>query len=209
MSHHTFYGVKHLLLYAATFKFTRDDCRVSVKAYIGDKVTPYTYFSLEIGKTYVPGYAVSLDDRVHASKTHEMNCYTGNRVLIRYKKSADKGLSSNPVRIFRGVTYRLRLPEELSSVHDTFYVLNLKKCLADANLHVPLDEIKIDKTLRFVKEPIEIMDREVRSLKRSKISLVKVRWNSKCGPEFTWEREDHMKSKYPQLFVDRDVKPAS
>ncbi|GKB89173.1 putative reverse transcriptase domain-containing protein [Tanacetum coccineum] len=92
------------------------------------------------------------------------------------------------------VAYRLRLPEELSSVHDTFHVSNLKKCLADANLHVPLDEIKIDKTLRFVEEPVEIMDREVRSLKRSKISLVKVRWNSKRGPEFTWEREDHMKS---------------
>ncbi|GJR73801.1 putative reverse transcriptase domain-containing protein [Tanacetum coccineum] len=73
------------------------------------------------------------------------------------------------------VAYRLRLPEELSSVHDTFHVSNLKKCLADANLHVPLDEIKIDKTLRFVEEPVEIMDREVRSLKRSKISLVKVR----------------------------------
>ncbi|GJZ37974.1 hypothetical protein Tco_0584165, partial [Tanacetum coccineum] len=73
--------------------------------------------------------------------------------------------------------YRLRLPEELSSVHDTFHVSNLKKCLADANLHVPLNEIKIDKTLRFVEEPVEIMDRGIRSLKRSKISLVKVRWN--------------------------------
>ncbi|GJX03864.1 putative reverse transcriptase domain-containing protein [Tanacetum coccineum] len=101
------------------------------------------------------------------------------------------------------VAYRLRLPEELSSVHDTFHVSNLKKCLADANLHVPLDEIKVDKTLRFVEEPIEIMDREIKSLKRSKISLVKVRWNSKRGPEFTWEREDYMKSKYSQLFVDR------
>ncbi|GJZ87501.1 putative reverse transcriptase domain-containing protein [Tanacetum coccineum] len=94
------------------------------------------------------------------------------------------------------VAYRLRLPEELSSVHDTFYVSNLKKCLADANLHEPLDEIKINKTLRFVEEPVEIMDREVRSLKRSKISLMKVHWNSKHGPEFTWEREDHIKSKY-------------
>ncbi|GJT62544.1 putative reverse transcriptase domain-containing protein [Tanacetum coccineum] len=95
------------------------------------------------------------------------------------------------------VAYRLRLPEELSSVHDTFHVLNLKKCLADANLHVPLDEIKVDKTLHFVEEPLEIMDREVKTLKRSKIPIVKVRWNSKRGPEFTWEREDHMKAKYP------------
>ncbi|GJV83617.1 reverse transcriptase domain-containing protein [Tanacetum coccineum] len=101
------------------------------------------------------------------------------------------------------VAYRLRLPEELSGVHDTFHVSNLKKCLADASLHVPLDEIKVDKTLRFVEEPVEIMDREIKSLKRSRISLVKVRWNSKRGPEFTWEREDYMKSKYPQLFVER------
>ncbi|GJT62452.1 putative reverse transcriptase domain-containing protein [Tanacetum coccineum] len=61
------------------------------------------------------------------------------------------------------VAYRLRLPKELSSVHDTFHVSNLKKYLADANLHVPLDEIKIDKTLRFVEEPVEIMDCEVKS----------------------------------------------
>ncbi|GJV95603.1 putative reverse transcriptase domain-containing protein [Tanacetum coccineum] len=101
------------------------------------------------------------------------------------------------------VAYRLRLPEELSGVHDTFHVSNLKKCLADASLHVPLDEKKIDKTLHFVEEPIEIMDREVKRLKRSKISLVKVCWNSKRGPEFTWEREDYMKSKYPQLFIEQ------
>ncbi|GJT11938.1 hypothetical protein Tco_0858980 [Tanacetum coccineum] len=56
------------------------------------------------------------------------------------------------------VAYRLSLPEELNSVHDTFHVSNLKKCLADANLYVPLDEIKADKTLHFVKEPVEIMD---------------------------------------------------
>ncbi|GJT94412.1 reverse transcriptase domain-containing protein [Tanacetum coccineum] len=107
------------------------------------------------------------------------------------------------------VAYQLRLPEELSGVHDTFHVSNLKKCLADASLHVPLGEIKVDKTLRFVEEPVEIMDREVKSLKRSKIALVKVRWNSKRGPEFTWEREDYMKSKYPQLFVDRADESAS
>ncbi|GJZ31892.1 reverse transcriptase domain-containing protein [Tanacetum coccineum] len=83
------------------------------------------------------------------------------------------------------VAYRLRLPEELSGVHDTFHVSTLKKCLADASLHMPLNEIKVDKTLRFVEEPVEILDREVKSLKRSKISLVKVRWDSKLGPEFT------------------------
>ncbi|GJY02602.1 hypothetical protein Tco_0360754 [Tanacetum coccineum] len=107
------------------------------------------------------------------------------------------------------VAYRLRLPEKLSGVHDTFHVSNLKKCFADASLHVPLDDINIDKTLCFVEEPVEIMDRKVKSLKRSKIALVKVRWNSKRGPEFTWEREDYMKSKYPQLFVVRADESAS
>nr|GFA13595.1 putative reverse transcriptase domain-containing protein [Tanacetum cinerariifolium] len=62
------------------------------------------------------------------------------------------------------VAYRLRLAKELNSVHDTFHVSNLKKCLANTNLHVPLDEIKVDKTLRFVKEPVEIMDREIKKL---------------------------------------------
>ncbi|GKC96425.1 putative reverse transcriptase domain-containing protein [Tanacetum coccineum] len=62
------------------------------------------------------------------------------------------------------VAYRLRLPEELSSMHDIFHVSNLKKCLADANLHVPLNEIKVDKTLHFVEEPVEIMDREIKKL---------------------------------------------
>nr|GEX79208.1 putative reverse transcriptase domain-containing protein [Tanacetum cinerariifolium] len=107
------------------------------------------------------------------------------------------------------VAYRLRLPKELNNVHDTFHVSNLKKCLADANLHVLLDEIKDEKTLRFVEEPINIMDREIKKLKRKKIALVKFRWNSKCGPEFTWEHKDQMRIKYPQLFVDRLVEPAS
>ncbi|GJZ70609.1 putative reverse transcriptase domain-containing protein [Tanacetum coccineum] len=104
------------------------------------------------------------------------------------------------------MTYRLRLPEELSSVHDTFHVLNLKKCLADANSHVLLDEIKVDKTLHFVEEPLKIMDHEVKTLKRSKIPIVKVRRNSKHGPEFTWECEDHIKAKYPQLLENANVK---
>ncbi|GJW58821.1 putative reverse transcriptase domain-containing protein [Tanacetum coccineum] len=83
------------------------------------------------------------------------------------------------------VAYKLRLPEELSSVHDTFHVSNLKKCLADVNLHVPLDEIKVDKTLCFVEEPVQIMEREIKKLKRREIALVKLRWNSKRGLEFT------------------------
>ncbi|GKF81775.1 hypothetical protein Tco_0240377, partial [Tanacetum coccineum] len=83
------------------------------------------------------------------------------------------------------VAYWLRLPKELNSVHDTFHVSNMKKCLAKANLYVSLDEIRVDKTLHFVEEHVEIMDREIKKLERKKIALVKVRWNSKRGPGFT------------------------
>nr|GEY45031.1 retrotransposon protein, putative, Ty3-gypsy subclass [Tanacetum cinerariifolium] len=83
------------------------------------------------------------------------------------------------------VAYRLRLPQELVGVHDMFHVSSLKKCLADVNLHVPLDEVKVDDKLQFVKEPIEILDRGVKKLKRGWIPIVK--------------------RKYPHLFASAPV----
>ena len=65
---------------------------------------------------------------------------------------------------------------------------------------VPLEEIHIDEKLQFREEPVEVMDREVKVLKRSRIPIVKIRWNSQRGPEYTWESEDQMKAKYPHLF---------
>ncbi|KAI3797465.1 hypothetical protein L1987_32722 [Smallanthus sonchifolius] len=100
------------------------------------------------------------------------------------------------------MAYKLELPPELNNVHPTFHVSNLKKCLADENLHIPLDDVHIDETMHFVEKPVEIMDREIKQLKRSRIPIVKVRWDSKRGPEFTWEREDQMKLKYPHLFTN-------
>nr|GEV83117.1 putative reverse transcriptase domain-containing protein [Tanacetum cinerariifolium] len=88
------------------------------------------------------------------------------------------------------VSYRLKLPQELSRVHHTFHVSNLKKCYADEPLAMPLEGVHIDKTLQFVEEPVEITEREIKRLKRSRIPLVKVRWKSRRGPKFTWERED-------------------
>nr|GEZ93143.1 putative reverse transcriptase domain-containing protein [Tanacetum cinerariifolium] len=98
------------------------------------------------------------------------------------------------------VAYKLELPEELSRVHNTFHVSNLKMCHADEPLAVPLDRLHFDDKLYFMEKPVEIVDREVKRLKRSRIPLVKVRWNSKRGPEFTWEREDQFWKKYPHLF---------
>nr|GEY81657.1 putative reverse transcriptase domain-containing protein [Tanacetum cinerariifolium] len=100
------------------------------------------------------------------------------------------------------VAYRLDLPKELNGIHDTFHVSNLKKCLADPTLQVPLNENQVDVKLNFMEDPMEILEREFKKLKRSRIAIIKVRWNSKRGPEFTWEHEDQMKLKYPHLFSD-------
>nr|GEU36453.1 putative reverse transcriptase domain-containing protein [Tanacetum cinerariifolium] len=93
------------------------------------------------------------------------------------------------------------LPQQLSRVHNTFHLSNLKKCLSNESLVIPLDELRIDDKLHFIEEPVEIMDREIKQLKRSRIPIIKVRWISKRGPEFSWEREDQFKQKYPQLFA--------
>ncbi|GKF98045.1 hypothetical protein Tco_0293866 [Tanacetum coccineum] len=86
-------------------------------------------------------------------------------------------------------------------VHNTFHVSNLKKCYADEPLAVPLDAIHFDDKLQFFEEPVEIMDREVKQLRRSHVLIVKVRWNSRRGTEFTWERKDQLKKEYPHLFT--------
>ncbi|GKC83961.1 putative reverse transcriptase domain-containing protein [Tanacetum coccineum] len=107
----------------------------------------------------------------------------------------------------RKVAYKLEHPEELSNVHNTFHVSNLKKCLSDESLVIPMKELRLDDKLNFVEEPVEIMDREMKQLKQSRIPIVKVRWNSKRGLEFTWEHEDQIRAKCPHLFSN--ITPAS
>ncbi|GJW28799.1 hypothetical protein Tco_0045674 [Tanacetum coccineum] len=96
-------------------------------------------------------------------------------------------------------------PKWRSSILATVVIIHSmcqpEKCHADEPLAVPLDGLHLDDKLHFVEEPLEIVGREVKRLKRSQIPLVKVRWNSKRGPEFTWEREDQFKKKYPHLFT--------
>ncbi|GKA21310.1 putative reverse transcriptase domain-containing protein [Tanacetum coccineum] len=102
------------------------------------------------------------------------------------------------------VAYTLELPEELKGIHSTFHVSNLKKCLAEGYIVVSMDEIQLDDKLHMIEEPVEIVDREVKRLKQSRIPIVKVRWNSQRSPEFTWEHEDQNKNKYPHLFTSKD-----
>ncbi|GKE88025.1 hypothetical protein Tco_1565500 [Tanacetum coccineum] len=107
------------------------------------------------------------------------------------------------------VAYKLELPEELSRVHNMFHVSNLKKCYADEPLAVLLDGLHFDDKLQFVKELVEVMDHEVKQLGRSRVPIVKVRWNSRSGPEFTWEREDQFGKKYPHLFTMTAPSPSA
>ncbi|GKA58666.1 putative reverse transcriptase domain-containing protein [Tanacetum coccineum] len=89
----------------------------------------------------------------------------------------------------------------------TFHISNLNKCLSGESHVIPMKELRFHDKLNFVEEPVEIMDREVKQLKQSRIPIIKVRWNSKRGPEFTWEREDQIRAKYPHLFSN--TTPAS
>ncbi|GKF23473.1 hypothetical protein Tco_0075795, partial [Tanacetum coccineum] len=101
----------------------------------------------------------------------------------------------------RTVAYKLELSQQLSRIHNTFHVSNLKKCLSDESLVIPLEELRVDDKFHFVYQAVEVMDQEIKQLKRSRIHIIKVRWNSKRGPEFTREREDQFKQKYPYLFT--------
>ncbi|GKD95436.1 putative reverse transcriptase domain-containing protein [Tanacetum coccineum] len=102
------------------------------------------------------------------------------------------------------IAYTLELPKELKGIHNTFYVSNLKKCLAEGDVVVLMEEIQLDDKLYMIEEPVEIVDREVKRLKQSRIPIVKVRWNLQRGPEFTEERKDQIKKKYPHLFKSKD-----
>ena len=98
------------------------------------------------------------------------------------------------------VAYKLNLPEELRGIHPTFHVSNLRKCLAGADVVIPLDDIRVDEKLTYVEEPEAIIDRNVKKLRVMEINLVKVQWKFHKGEDSTWEIEDEMRAKYPSLF---------
>ncbi|GKB00046.1 putative reverse transcriptase domain-containing protein [Tanacetum coccineum] len=124
------------------------------------------------------------------------------KIRDRMQAARDRQKSYADKRRLVLVAYRLENQQELSRVHNVFHVCNLKKCLSDNTLVIPLEEIQLDDKLNFVEEPVEIMDREVKQLKQNRIPIIKVRWNARRGPEYTWEREDQFREKYPHLFTN-------
>ncbi|GKB75569.1 putative reverse transcriptase domain-containing protein [Tanacetum coccineum] len=148
----------------------------------------------------------TLEDMLHA-------CVSSWKGAMRFGKHGKLSLRYiEPFKILARVgpvAYTLELLEELKGIHSTFHVLNLKKCLAEGNIIVLMDEIQLDDKLHMIEEPVEVVDKEVKRLKQSRIHIVKVHWNSQRGPEFTWEREDQIKRKYPHLFISKDERERS
>ncbi|GJW86383.1 putative reverse transcriptase domain-containing protein [Tanacetum coccineum] len=138
----------------------------------------------------------------------------GDRVMLKvsprkgiFRFGNDEKLSPDtvgkPIKILERigpVAYKLELPEELSSIHNYFPRFKLRSAIRRILSLFPINELQLNDKLNFVEEPVKVMDREIKKLKRNRIPIVKVQWNSKRGPEFTWEREDEIHAKYPHLF---------
>ena len=102
------------------------------------------------------------------------------------------------------VAYRLELPEELSLIHNTFHVSQLRKCVVDESAVIPLEDIQIDERLNYVEKPIAVLERKTKALRNKTINLVKVQWQHRKGSEWTWEPESEMRANYPDLFMGVD-----
>ena len=132
-----------------------------------------------------------------------LRCHRG-RGVIRFRKRGKLGPRFiGPFKVIARVgkvVYRLELPPELSQIHNTFHVSQLRRCLADESAHVPIDDIQVDERLNYVERPIAILERKTKSLRNKEIGLVKVQWQHRQASEWTWEPEAEMRSNHPELF---------
>ena len=98
----------------------------------------------------------------------------------------------------------LELPEEISRIHNTFHVSQLRKCVVDQEAVVLLDDIHVDERLNYVERPVAILERKTKVLRNKEIPLVMVQWEHRRGSEWTWEPESAMREHYPYLFTTAD-----
>ena len=128
--------------------------------------------------------------------------------VIRFRKRGKLGPRFiGPYKVIARVgkvAYRLELPDELSLIHNTFHVSQLRKCVVDETAVIPLEDIQIDERLNYVEKPIAILERKTKALRNKTINLVKVQWQHRKGSEWTWEPECEMRAHYPDLFLGVD-----
>jgi hypothetical protein len=101
------------------------------------------------------------------------------------------------------VAYQLSLPENLSAVHDVFHVSQLKKCLRVPEEQLPVEGLEVQEDLTYVEKPVQILEVADRVTRRKTIRMCKVKWNHHSEEEATWEREDDLMAKYPELFANQ------
>ncbi|GJS21365.1 putative reverse transcriptase domain-containing protein [Tanacetum coccineum] len=196
-----------------TIQALEDMLRACVIDFGNGWVKHFPLVKFSYNNSYHASIKAALFEALYSRKCHSLVCWaevgevqlTGPEIV---QQTTEKGkLNPRYVGPFKvlakvgAVAYKIELPQALSRVHSTFHVSNLKKCYSDEPLAVPLDGLHIDDKLHFMEEPIEIMHQEVKQLKQSRILIVKVQWNSRRGPKFTWERKDQFQKKYPNLFT--------
>nr|GEX97676.1 putative reverse transcriptase domain-containing protein [Tanacetum cinerariifolium] len=164
---------------------------------------PFQLFSLQ--KSYANKRLKPLEFKVGDMVLLKVSPLKGAVCFRKHGKLSPRYIGSFKILVRVGpVAHILELPEELKGIHSAFHVSNLKKCLAKDDVVFLIEEIQLDDKLHMIEELMKVMDREVKRLKHSRIPIVKIHWNSQRGPEFTWEREDQIKKKYPHLFKSKD-----
>ncbi|KAI3767951.1 hypothetical protein L2E82_18380 [Cichorium intybus] len=149
------------------------------------QMTNSTLTDLEIIRETIEKIA-QIQERLKASRDRQKSYADKRRKPLEFEVGHRVMSKVSPWKGMIRFAYKLLLPQELSKVHNTFHVSNLKNCLSDGTLVIPLDEIEVNKSMHFIEEPVEIIDRAVNRAKQSHIPIVKVRWNTKRAPEFTW-----------------------
>jgi hypothetical protein len=116
-------------------------------------------------------------------------------------KLAPRYIGPYQIQARRGeVAYQLSLPENLSAVHDVFHVSQLKKCLRVPEERLPTEDLEVQEDLTYIEKPTQILETADRVTQRTTIRMCKVKWGHHSEEEATWEREDDLRAKYPELF---------